>query len=77
MSCVGSPAKTVVCLLTGAAVVAGSAVAMGAATPSATGSPYSTSTVSSRAGHGHGIGDPYYPADGNRGYDGKRYFVKL
>ncbi|MDQ1674681.1 MAG: hypothetical protein QOC98_3243, partial [Frankiaceae bacterium] len=27
--------------------------------------------------HGQGIGDPYYPDDGNRGYDVKRYHVRL
>src|SRR6185436_19674147 len=27
--------------------------------------------------HGQGIGDPYYPDDGNRGYDVRAYHVSL
>jgi aminopeptidase N len=30
-----------------------------------------------RGPHGQGIGDPYYPDDGNRGYDVKAYHVRL
>lgn len=32
---------------------------------------------SSALSRGQGIGDPYYPADGNRGYDVARYHVRL
>ncbi|HEY2059592.1 MAG TPA: hypothetical protein VGH57_14585, partial [Amycolatopsis sp.] len=45
------------------ALVVGSAAALGLASPSAIGSD--------------GVGDPYFPQDGNGGYDVSRYDVKV
>jgi aminopeptidase N len=65
-----------------AGLVLSSAVLLAGAAPSSSLSPAaqhpgSTTLRSAAAASGQGIGDPYYPADGNRGYNVTSYFVRL
>jgi aminopeptidase N len=71
--------------LAGAAVLGASAgctatAVRNSAPPSSSTTSTTTTTeppVSSSAPHGQGVGDDYYPDDGNRGYDVKGYHVSL
>lgn len=72
-------------LVRGATLAAGLGLFLGSATypevgvaqPETTQPETSTPTRSTSQLEGQGIGDPYYPDDGNRGYDVKGYWVKL
>jgi aminopeptidase N len=75
-SVVGSLALASVAACGTAATVGRSSTGSGPATNTPVGGTRSTTEVLTPAGpHGQGIGDPYYPDDGNHGYDVLRYDV--
>jgi aminopeptidase N len=63
--------------LRSAAVVVAVGLVCGAPVPSTSIGAASAAAKPPHQHHGQGIGDPYYPDDGNRGYNVLRYHVRL